>query len=160
MSIRITLSFAAVLSVAAFVGAASGDGHADKAMKAAIDARKNVMRLNSYHLGILGAMAKGDVEYDSATAAAAASNLLATATLDRSVLWVPGSVQGDVPGTRAKAEIWSDAAGFDKVATNLETTAEALVAAAGMDLEALRGAIGPVGKACNACHDDYRGPRN
>ena len=160
MTRKIALPLAAALAIATFAGAASGDGHVDKALTAAIEARQHQMQLFSYNLGILGAIAKGEEPYDAARATAAAGNLAAVAKLDRSIHWVEGTVQGEVPGTRAKAEIWSDAAGFDKVATELEVAADGLADAAGTDLDALRAAMGPVGKACGTCHDNYRGPRN
>lgn len=160
MSQKIALPLMAALSLVTFVGAASGDGHADKAMKGAIEARQDQMQLFGYSMGILGGMAKGETDYDSAKATAAATNLAALAKLDRSILWVEGSIQGEVEGTRAKATIWSDSAGFEKAAMDMEAGADALASAAGTDLDALRGAMGAAGKACGACHDDYRGPRN
>ena len=131
------LPLTTALTLTAFAGTATGDGHADKALSAAIDARQAQMKLISYNLGILGAMAKGEADYDAALATAAAGNLARVARLDRSVLWVEGSVQGEVPDTRAKAEIWSDAAGFEKSATDLEVASDGLVAAAGTDLAAI-----------------------
>ena len=32
--------------------------------------------------------------------------------------------------------------------------------AAGTDLDALKASMGNLGKACGACHDDYRVPKN
>ena len=59
--------------------------------------------------------------------------------------------------TEAKAEIWSDAAGFAKAAQDFETATAALVEAAkGDDLEAMAKAFGGVGQACGGCHDTYR----
>ena len=160
MSNRISFAVATAVALTAVAGMAHSDGHADKALSAAIKARQAQMQLISYNTSLLGDMAKGETEYNADTAASAASNLAAVAKLDRSILWVEGSVQGSVPDTRAKAAIWSDPAGFDTAATNLEMAAAALAEVAGNDLETLRGAMADVGKACGACHDDYRGPRN
>ena len=154
------LPLATSLSLAVFIGAASGDGHVTKEMTAAIEARQAQMTLISQNMGILGAMAKGEAEYDSSLAAAAASNLAAVAKLERAVLWVEGSIQGDVPDTRAKAEIWSDAAGFEKASVDLESAAESLVVQAGTDLASLQAGMKAVGATCGVCHKAYRGPRN
>ncbi|WP_299725590.1 cytochrome c [uncultured Tateyamaria sp.] len=135
------------------------DGHA-AALEAATKARKANMSTIGYHTGILGAMAKGDTPYDAAVATAAAENLSAAASMNRIVLWIEGSEQGAVPGSRAKTEIWSDAAGFEEDAVALETAAAAMVAAAGTDLDSLRAAMGAVGAACGDCHKAYRGPSN
>ncbi|WP_300029961.1 cytochrome c [uncultured Roseobacter sp.] len=148
------------LVLTAAVGSALGDGHADKDMAAAIKARKAQMTLISHNMGILGGMAKGQIEFDTARASAAAESLASVARLDRSLLWVEGSIQGDVPDTRAKAEIWSDAAGFEKAATGLETAADGLVAVAGQDLAALQAAMKAAGESCGVCHKAYRGPKN
>lgn len=61
--------------------------------------------------------------------------------------------------TRAKPEIWTDAAGFAAVARALRPEAVKLqqVAAAG-DLDAVRAQVRAVGGACKSCHDKYRGP--
>ena len=42
----------------------------------------------------------------------------------------------------------------------LETASADMIKAAGTDLDALKAGMGAVGKACGACHDDYRGPKN
>ncbi len=160
MSKFIALPVAALAVAVLSSNAALGDGHADKALTAAIDARKAQMQLVSYNMGILGSMAKGEAPFDNARATSAATNLAAVAKLDRSILWLEGSVQGDVPGTRAKAEIWSDAAGFEKASADLEAAADGLVSAAGGDLAALQAAMGAAGQTCSACHKAYRGPRN
>ena len=146
---------ACTVAVAAFAGS-----HANPALKGAVDARNAQMSMIGYHTGLLGGMAKGDVPYDAATATAAAENLAAAAAMNRAVLWVEGSEQGAVEGSRAKPEIWSDAAGFEEKAMMLEAASAAMVTAAGTDLDALRAAMGDVGASCGACHKAYRGPRN
>ena len=154
------LTFVAVCSLTAFAGMATAENHAEKALLDAISARQAQMQLVGYNMGILGGMAKGERDFESATAVAAASNLSAVAKLDRSILWLEGSVQGQVGNTRAKAEIWTDPAGFEADATDLENAADALIAAAGTDLAALQAAMETAGKTCGACHETYRGPRN
>ncbi|WP_375227663.1 c-type cytochrome [Roseobacter sp. S98] len=158
MKKRVILPLIAALAVTTTVGTAFGGGHSDT--NPAVKARNAQMSLIAYNMGILGAMAKGETEFSTETATAAATSLAKVAKLDRSILWTEGTVQGDVPGTRAKAEIWSDAAGFEKAAVGLETAADGLVAAAGQDLDALRAAMQAAGASCGTCHKAYRGPRN
>lgn len=160
MSKQFLLPIAAIAASFILSTTASGDGHADKALTAAIEARQAQMQLISYNMGILGGMAKSETPFDSAVATAAARNLASVARLDRSILWPEGSVQGEVPDTRAKAEIWTDAAGYDKASVDLENAADGLIAAAGQDLAALQTAMGAAGQTCSACHKAYRGPRN
>lgn len=160
MNKSFALPLAAALALTGVAGTAIGDGHADKALQSAISARKAQMQLVGFNTGLLGAMAKGEVPFDSAVATAAASNLAAVAKLDRSILWLEGSVQGTVEGTRAKAEIWSDPEGFDKAAVAMEDAATTMITAAGTDLPALQAQMKNLGTTCSTCHKAYRGPKN
>ncbi|QXM23834.1 cytochrome c [Elioraea tepida] len=72
-------------------------------------------------------------------------------------LFPPGSDRGD---TRALPSIWSDRAGFERVAAAFVTQANALVAAAESgDSAQLARALQATGQACGACHRPYRMPR-
>lgn len=65
-----------------------------------------------------------------------------------------GSDKGE---TKAKPEIWTNKADFDKKFANLEAEGAKLVAAAQSgDSKALGAQFGQVGGACKACHDAYR----
>lgn len=147
------LAVAAALMMSA--GASFADGHAEGAIKA----RKALMQLYSHNLGVLGAMAKGEMDYDAEAASAAAANLMAFATSNQLSLWPAGSDAGSVGGTRALAKMWET---FPAVLENNKQMADAAVAmnaAAGTGLDGLRGAMGPVGQACKSCHQAYRGPK-
>lgn len=56
--------------------------------------------------------------------------------------------------TAAKAEIWTDAAGFAAAAKALQDAAAKLDAAT--DVAGAQAAAGEVGKACGGCHSKYR----
>ena len=88
-------SFAAV-AVALAVGAAAPTGSAVAAEPFAkeIKARKAVMQLYSFNLGILGSMAKGKMAYDAKKAQAAAENLAAAANMKGGAMWPKGSDNG------------------------------------------------------------------
>jgi cytochrome c556 len=67
----------------------------------------------------------------------------------------PGSETGN--GTRAKPEIWSDRAGFEKAAASLQSEAEKLEAAAKAgDQAAFATQVKAVEDSCNAGHRTYR----
>lgn len=156
-------SFALItgLIVAGVVGtSAIGDGHSNKAALDATKARQAQMQLYSFNLGILGAMAKGDVEYNAEAASAAASNLAALSQMNQSAMWIPGS-DSDTLGdaTRALPAIWTADSKIGERGMAFGTAAVAMETAAGGGLDSLRGAIGDVGKSCGACHDDYRKPK-
>lgn len=153
-----TALFTATLGVGVLATAAFSDGHADKALADAVKARHAQMQMVGYHIGVLGGVAKGEIAYDSAVVDAAANNLASLAGMAHATLWVEGSEQGAVEGSRAKAEIWSDAAGFDAKFTDMETAALALVGAA--DAGAVGAGMGALGGSCKGCHETYRGPEN
>ncbi len=127
-----------------------------------IEARQAVMKIYSYNIGILGAMAKEEREYDAELATALAGNLLNTASMKNSTMWPQGSdadAEGLAGNTRAKSENWSD---YPKAAEAGKAMGEAvtqLAAVAGNGLDELKSALGPVGKSCKGCHDDFRVPK-
>ena len=151
-------SFGLGLATANLATAAFAGSHSDKAAKDAVAARHAQMQIVSYSTGILGAMAKGEVEFDAALASSAATNLNAMAKLDLATLWVPGTEQGAIDGSRAKAEVWSDSAGFVEKFAALEKASADMMGAA--DVDAVNTGIGAIGAACKACHETYRGPKN
>ncbi len=139
-----------------FAGMAVADGHLDKAVKA----RQSLMQLYAFNLGQLGAMAKGDVEFDAKVAAAAANNLLAAATMDQSAMWPQGSDSTAMKGkSNAKAEIWTT---YPAVAEKGKALTEAATKLAGMvgDLDGLRAGIGAAAGACGGCHKEFREKQN
>lgn len=71
-------------------------------------------------------------------------------------LFPPGSDRGE---TRALPAIWSDRAGFERVADGLVPAANALLAAAESgDAARLASQLQATGQACAACHRPYRAP--
>jgi len=131
---------------------------ADADPEKAVKARKGLMQVASFNLGPLGAMAKGEVEYDAEAAATFAKNLEVISAMNTGAMWPAGS-DNEALGkdkTAALPAAWAaDSKVIDKHGDWAKASAE-LAAVAGDGLEALRGAIGPVGKSCGACHDDYR----
>ncbi|KIN60959.1 Cytochrome c-554 [Sulfitobacter noctilucae] len=124
----------------------------------AVAARHHQMQMIGYHTGILGAIAKGEMDYDAAMVSAAAQNLASLATMERATLWIEGTEQGTTAGSRAKAEIWSDPNGFAQSFQALADAATALTDAS--DAAAVGAGMGDLGGACKACHEKYRGPKN
>ncbi|NNE53003.1 MAG: cytochrome c [Sulfitobacter sp.] len=147
------------LLAAAVIGtAAVSDGHANKAIEAAVKARQAQMSLYAFNIGLLGDMAKGEIEYDAEAATKAASNLAALAQLDQSRLWPPGSDNAALGTDKTKAlpAIWTADSTARAKGMALVTAAVAMEQAAGGGLDSLRGAIGDVGKSCGGCHELYR----
>ncbi len=154
----LTLTLATIVAASTSASMLIADGH-DKAQKSAVKARQAQMTLYSHNLGILGAMAKGSQDYDSAAAQAAADNLAALATMSQAGFWLPSTDSDSIEGTRALPAIWQEGSKAGEIGKQLADAAIAMKAAAGTDLASLQAAMGGVGAACKACHEGYRKPR-
>ncbi|WP_347309755.1 c-type cytochrome [Defluviimonas sp. SAOS-178_SWC] len=121
-----------------------------------LTARHGYMLMMAMNLAPLGGMAKGEVPYDAETAGRAASSLAALASVDSSMLWVPGTENGVLDDSSALPEINANAGDRDVKFAALKTAADAMVLAAGTDLASLQGAMKGVGAACGGCHKQYR----
>jgi len=140
------------LAALAVVGAFSTAVYAQTADRA-IKYRQGIMSAQGWHMGILGGMAKGTRPYDKDLAQKSAM------FVDQLMLMHnEGFIQGSDKGapTRAKPEIWTQRAKFDKYAQDAKVETAKLAANAGNGLDALRSSIGPVGRACSNCHDDFQ----
>lgn len=106
----------------------------------------------------LGGMV-GELRKDAPDKAVVAANAAAAKGLIQQLpTWFPkGSGPEAGVKTAAKAEIWSDAAGFSAAAANLQLQASKLnQAAVAGDMAAVKAQLRPTGGACKACHDKYR----
>jgi cytochrome c556 len=128
-----------------------------------IKARQSFMQVYAFNIGILGAMAKGETDYDADLAKASADNLLSAARMNNGAMWPKGSdiaTAGNENLTRAKAVIW---ASFPQVAEKHQALTDAatkMAAEAGNGIDAIRANIGAVGGGCKGCHDDFRAPKS
>lgn len=100
----------------------------------------------------LGAIAKKQAPFDAAVVKANATTIADNLKL-ASTLFPAGSGGGD---SRAKPEIWTDAAGFEKTMKDAQAAAVALQSVP--DEAAFGPALGALGGNCKACHDKYRLP--
>lgn len=154
---KIAFGAAALAVAATTVFAAS---HANSPFAGAIKARQAHMQLYAHNISILGSMAKGAIEYDSAAAAAAASNLAALSTLSQAGYWPQGSDAESNEGTTALGAIWKNYGDVSEKGGALAKASQAMAAVAGTDLGSLQGAMKELGGACGACHKSYRQPQN
>lgn len=114
--------------------------------------RQSAMNVQGRNFGLLNAMAKGDVPYDPAAAAKAATivDLMSSLHLP---LYAAGTEKG--APTKADEKIWKEGDKFKAAMEKMQGEAKKLPAAAG-DPARLKAQVGETGKACKACHDDYR----
>ena len=162
MKSRKMISRTACVAIAATIcGASLVAMAADGPYDGAIKARQGMFQNYSFNIGILGAMAKEKIPYDAEVASEAAANLEAVANLGQSQMWPAGSdnaTDGNAR-TRALPAIWENFPDVAEKGQALSQSAAAMAAVAGDGLGALQGAMGDVGAACKACHDEYRAER-
>lgn len=128
----------------------------DEDLPIAVQAREGHMKAFALHLGALGGMAKGEIEYDADLAAGHASELATLAGLAQTGYWPEGTSSVDLTGSRALPAIWEDMADFEAKREALHQAAMQLEGAVGDGPEAIGAALGGVGQACGACHRVYR----
>ncbi|MDO6563595.1 cytochrome c [Amphritea sp. 1_MG-2023] len=131
----------------------------DFAFKDQIEARQGYFQMVKFNMGVLGAMAKGKRDYDADLAQAIANNLKNAGAMNNSLMWPKGSdmdAEGLSDKTKAKAAIWQDGSEIGEKHQAFASATETMAANAGQGLDALREAIGPLGKSCKSCHTDYR----
>ena len=153
---RRTLAAAMALSVAA--AGLAGAALAQTAAEKAVTARQAGYKQMGASFKTINDELKKDAP-DMAAIAAAATKMRDLSAAAPS--WFPkGSGAESGAKTRAKAEIWADAAGFAAAQRGLQTQTTQLqkLAAAG-DLAGVRGQVKPTGGACATCHDKYRTPQ-
>lgn len=149
-----------LLALPLLAGLAAGPllAQEDSPEMAAHEAREAHMSLYAFHIGTLGAMAQGGMEYDAASASAAANALVGLSGFDQALYWIPGTAVGEVEDSRALPAIWENYEDFKAKQAALNEAAVAMQAAAGTDLAALQAAMETLGGACGGCHEDYRQP--
>jgi len=105
-----------------------------------VKARQGQFNIMAINLGILGAMAKGEAEYDAAAAQAAADTLVAISMVNQAPLWPAGSDNGSLEGTRALPAIMENFDDFATIWASFGEGAMAMQAAAGGGAQAIGGA--------------------
>ena len=126
-------------------------------LEKAIKARQGEMQLRSFNAGPLFGMAKGKMDYDAELAGKLANNLKIQLGLDMGRAWPQGSDNSAYPGkTTALPKIWETYPEISEYGKKYAKAVNELAAVAGNGADALKGAIGNLGKSCKGCHDDFR----
>ena len=132
--------------------------NADRA-EDAVKSRQALMQLNSFNIGGLVAMAKGEQPYDADTAKTYADNLNQLSHMDILVMFPEGTDDEAMAGkTNALKVIWTTLPAIQDKQTAWREATEKLAATAGTGLDEMKAGLGEVGNACNGCHETYRKP--
>jgi cytochrome c556 len=158
------MSRGAALAVAVGIGAAiTASGalasdpmpkNASAATKAAYARHENFEKLGKTFKVLNDELKKSDP--DKAVIAAATKTMVGLATALPG--WFPrGSGVQARPMSEAKAEIWTDAAGFSAASSAMQVQVSKLnQAALSGDIAAVKAQVRPTGGTCKGCHDKYR----
>lgn len=106
------------------------------------------------NFGPMVAMVKGEMPWDERMMAGFADQLAALTTLDVLRGFKDGADKGT---TRAKPEIWENKPDFESKMNDLKSAVQKLQQVANTnDRKAIAQQVGETGKACKACHDEYK----
>jgi cytochrome c556 len=148
MKLAVTLALAAAALATALPAAAQFQKPED-----AVKYRQSVMTVQNFHLGRIGAMANGRMPFDAKVAQEHAA-VLETVT---KLAWVGYGPETEKTKSRAKPEVWMEAAKFKQAQDAMMGEVAKLNAAAKTgNLDQIKAAFGNVAGSCKACHDAFR----
>jgi cytochrome c556 len=150
------IALCALAPVTAILAQEAGPQTPEQQAEQAVLTRQGLLKVMGMYMGPLGAMLKNKMPFDAAAAGKSAQHI--------------GELGGMIPDvfafdtrnktsakTKAQDGIWTNQADFKAKADDLVKAAAALQEAAkGGEKGATLKAAGAVGKACGACHDNYR----
>lgn len=127
----------------------------EKQAKRAVELRQAMYSLLGSNMGVLGAMAKGQIPVDAAVVEKNATRI------NQLSLMIDDYTRVNTSGfnlqTEALDKVWSERSDFEKHITDLTMASANLqkVATEG-DEASIKKAIGGVGKTCGGCHDIFK----
>jgi len=142
------------LAAAIALAATAASAHAQFKPEEQILYRQGIFKAQRWNVVPMAMMVQGKAPYDQAAFLARAQRLDQLSKM----AWEgfgPGTDAG--APTKAKAEIWSDAAGFKKAQDAFQAETPKLVAAAQSgNMDQIKAAFQGVVKSCDNCHDNFR----
>lgn len=159
----IAASAAVLISVAVVVSAQAQSAQPTPAAvgpsptKQALENRRAAYTLIGNYFRYFGAVAKGTIAYDEAEATKRASRIaFLSSVLDEN--FPEGSNFGE-PDSKAKADIWSSRADFDKKLKDFQAHAQAFAEANAKEkgaTDVFKAAIASLAHDCKGCHETYK----
>jgi cytochrome c556 len=146
------------LATVTVLGAASSVQAQDQpnADQAAVELRQSVFKLIGWAFDPVGGMLKNKVPFDAATVQKSAARIETLAPMITET-FAHDTRKASGLKTKAREGIWTNAADFKAKNDDLIKAAANLSAAAkGGDKKTVMQAAAQVGKACGACHDNFR----
>ena len=125
--------------------------HAQSNAETIVKERQDLMKTMGRSFGPLIAVQKG--ESTDLAAATEAAQTMHDAIVKAAGMFPTGSATGEVSGSRAKPEVWTNAAEFKAASDDLiNETAKLVEISKSGDLEAFKVQFPIVGRSCGGCH--------
>ena len=150
------IALCALAPVSAALAQDAGPPTPEQQTEQAILTRQGLLKVMGFYMAPLGGMLKNKVPFDAAVATKSATHIAQLGGI------IPDVFQFDTRKntavkTKAQDGIWTNQADFASKADDLVKAANALgEAAKSGDKGTTLKAAAAVGKACGACHDNYR----
>lgn len=146
---------ALLISSTLLLGACS-DRAKDTHPQQLVSKRQAIFKKMTQALEPMGLVARERKDYNKAEFQASAQTLQELSSQP----WALFTADGNYPPTRAKPEVWQQAAEFKQAQDSyLANVGQLVKASAGTDLPALRNAVNEVEKSCKSCHQQFRNER-
>jgi cytochrome c556 len=155
LKVQTLISVAAIGGLIAVIGSqAFAQEQRESPGERAVEYRQSLMTVLAGNFGPVAAMAGGKMPFNAALAKKDADRVAFIATMAPDAF--PANSNG-AGKTKAKPNIWTDQADFQKHAQELlDKTAALQMAADSGDQAGIKSAATAVGMACKGCHDNYR----
>jgi cytochrome c556 len=127
------------------------------ASKQAVENRKAAFTLIGNYFRYFGAVAKGNAPYDEAEATKRSARIAFLANVVEEA-FPEGSNPGE-PDSKAKADVWSNRAEFDKKLKAFQADAQSLVDVNGKEkgaTDAWKTSVAALAQDCKGCHENYK----
>ena len=123
----------------------------------AVLTRQGLLKVMGFYMGPLGGMLKNKVPFDATKAGNSATHIAQLGSMIPDVFVFDTHKTAPSVKTKAQDGIWTNTSDFNSKADDLVKAANALVEAAKSgDKGTTLKAAAAVGKACGACHDNFR----
>ena len=149
--------FLACFSAAALIHVEAQAPPAPNPAKQAVELRQATYKLIGANFKPIGDALQGRAAYDATDVKKRATRVAFLSELADENF--PNISNTGLPSTKAKTEIWSERADFDKRLADFAQHARALAQVTAQDTlggDAFRSAAGTLAQDCKGCHDKYR----
>ncbi|MDR9468236.1 cytochrome c [Marinospirillum sp.] len=147
----------AMVAAAGFLVASPVQAHSNPFnAEDAVEYRQALYQVISAQAGVMGAMVKGDMDFDGEEINKRAKTISQVAGL-LSETYFPAT--RDVDASNMKDVAWEEMESFQEKGKEFGQALQELVQAsssADFDRNQAKSTVGALGKSCKSCHDDYR----